>query len=59
MTDPADRFALLVAQDGSTRIEIGHAFSETDIPALVAAQRDLHALIPRQRTGSVAAVAAT
>ena len=36
-------------QDGTLRIEIGHAFAEADIPALVAAENELHARIPAQR----------
>lgn len=47
--DAAERFALRVQQDGSLRIEIGHAFTEADIPVLVAAQNELSRLIPAQR----------
>lgn len=47
--DEAERFVLRVRQDGSLRIEIGYAFTEADIPVLVAAQNALDRLIPAQR----------
>lgn len=50
-----ERFALHVREDGSVRIEIGHAFEEADIAAMVAAQHELARLIPQQRTPGVVA----
>lgn len=44
-----ERFALHVQDDGTLRIEIGHAFDEGDIAALVAAENRLHDMLPRPR----------
>lgn len=44
-----ERFILRVQRDGSVCIEIGHSFSECDIPAMIAAQHELERLIPRPR----------
>lgn len=52
MSKADDRFVLRVTRDGSVHIEFGHSFSEADVPALVAAKRELDDLISRSVTGA-------
>lgn len=51
-TTTPERFALRVQDDGSTRIEIGPAFTEADIAALVAVENALHRQNTPERTAS-------
>ena len=46
----SDRFAVRVRHDGQVLVEIGQAFTEDDIPALVTAQRAVSRMLHEQET---------